>query len=335
VKPGEKACLLYVSDDVVRNTLSVADVIDTVREVYRAHGAGESGISTPAAQFLKEGDRQPTYYKVKGASLPAQGIVGFRIIGNSLFKAPGKPWTYRYCYLADPETARPLALIDETYQSFLRTGVTGAVTLSLLGRKDAGVAGIVGAGNIARYLLDGLSRLFTLRQVRVYSRTEASQGTFTRQMASLLKIPVEAVESVEQAVTDSDLVVTLTDADEALVLPGWLKKGATLCSMGNNQELDAQVLFEVDKFVVDELDFCRSAGDVHAWISKGYLQESEIVGRLYGTVPEIMAGRKPGRQSPAEKILAVVQGMAACDLALAHLVYQRVRDSAEVQRITL
>jgi ornithine cyclodeaminase/alanine dehydrogenase-like protein (mu-crystallin family) len=48
-----------------------------------------------------------------------------------------------------------------------------------------------------------------------------------------------------------------------------------------------------------------------------------------------MAGRKPGRQSPAEKILAVVQGMAACDLALAHLVYQRVRDSAEVQRITL
>lgn len=335
MKRREKSYLLYISDEVVRQTLSVPEVIDIVREVYRAHGADQAWLSAPSAQFLREGERQPTYYKVKGASIPARGVVGFRIIGNTLSKTPGEPWTYRYCYLADPETARPLAIIDETYQSFLRTGVTGAFTLSLLGRKDAKVAGIVGAGNIARHLLDALRRLFTLREVRVNSRTKASQDSFIREMRSLLEIPIEAVESAEQAVRDADLVVTITDADEALLLPGWLKEGATLCSMGNNQELDAQVLFEVDKFIVDDLDFCRSVGDVHAWISKGYLKESEIVCRLYGTVPEIVAGRKPGRQSATEKILAIVQGMAACDLALAHFVYERVRDSGEVQRITL
>jgi alanine dehydrogenase len=335
VKREERDYLLYIPDEIVRKTVSVPEVIDIVREIYIAHGTDQAWLSVPSAQFLKEGDGQPSYYKVKGASIASRGVAGFRIIGNTVSKLLGKPWTYRYCYLADPETARPLAIIDETYESFLRTGVTGAVILSLLGKKDAKVVGIVGTGTIARHLLDALSRLFTLQAVRVNSRTRASQDSFIREMSSSFKKPIEAVESAEQAVRDADLVVTITDADEALVLPGWLKEGATLCSMGNNQELDVGLLFEVDKFIVDDLDFCRSVGDIHAWISKGYLKESEIVRRLYATVPEVITGRKPGRQSPAERILAIVQGMASCDLAIARLVYDRVRDSGEVQRIAL
>lgn len=331
----DKNWLLYIPDKLVRESISITEVIEIVKEVYRAHGNHEAWLSEPSAQFLREGESQTSNYKVKGASIPSRGVAGFRIVGNILSKTEEQSWTYRYCYLADPFTARPLAIVDEYYQSLLRTGVTGAVALSLLGKRESKILGIVGAGHIARHLLEALPRFFSLEEVRVWSRSKVTQESFVREMGSLLDIEIEPVETPEMVVRGADLVVTITDADEVLVSPGWLSAGATLCSMGNNQELNPQILDEVDKFIVDDFDFCRTVGDIHAWMSRGYLKEAEILERLHGTIPEVITGRKPGRESKNEKILAVIQGMASCDLAIARLLYEKLRDSEQVQRIAI
>jgi ornithine cyclodeaminase/alanine dehydrogenase-like protein (mu-crystallin family) len=231
--------------------------------------------------------------------------------------------------------ARPLAIIDEYYQSLLRTGVTGAVALSVLGKKESKILGIIGAGQIARHLLESVLRFFSLREIRIWSRSKVTLESFTREMGSLLQIELNPVDSTEMAVKEADLVATMTDADCALVSRGWLSAGATLCSMGNNQELDPGIFYEVDKLIVDDFDFCTTVGDIHAWISRGYLKESEILERLHATIPEVIAGRKPGRASHDEKILAVVQGMASCDLAIARLLYDKLRSSKEVKRIAI
>ncbi len=332
---GERGDFIYISDELVRRHLSVSEVTNIVRDVYRSHGEGEAWLSEPPALFLREGANQVSSYKIKGASVPSKGITGFRLIGNTPKAGDKEPWTYRYCYLTDPCTARPLAIIDEYYQSALRTGVTGAVALSLLGNKDSKILGIIGAGNIARHLLEALHDLFSLREIRVHSRSKASQESFVREMESLLGVRVVAVDSPELVVRGADLVITITDADVVLISPGWLSDGATLCSMGNNQELDSRIIYEVDKLIVDDLDFCRLAGDIHAWISRGYLKESEILERLHGTVSEVITGRKPGRENAHEKILVIVQGMASCDLALARFIYDKLRDSEEVQRLAM
>jgi len=331
----DKHWFIYIPDELVRKNISVTEVIRIVEEVYRAHGNKDAWLSEPSAQFLKEGKGQITSYKVKGASIPSKGVSGFRIIGNTIVKTERDPWTYRYCYLADPLTARPLAIIDEYYQSALRTGVTGAVALSLLGKKDSRIVGMVGAGNIARHFLEALTHFFSLKEIRVNSRSKVAQKSFCREMSDLLGIPVHPVASPELAVKGADLVVTITDADTILVSTGWLSKGATLCSMGNNQELDPKILNEVDKCFVDDFDFCRAVGDVHAWISKGDLTEAEIAGKVHGTLPEVITRRKRGRENTDEKILAVVQGMASCDLAIACLVYEKLKESEEVQRIAI
>jgi len=332
---GERGDFIYISDELVRRHLSVREAIEIVRDVYRFHGEGEAWLSEPSALFLGERADQVSSYKIKGASLPAKGVTGFRLIGNTSKAGGQEPWTYRYCYLTDPRTARPLAIIDEYYQSALRTGVTGAVALSLLGNRDSKIVGIIGAGNIARHLLEALHDLFSLSEIRVHSRGKASLESFVREMTSLLGVRVVAVDSPELAVKGADLVTTITDADTVLISPGWLSDGATLCSMGNNQELDPGIVYEVDKLIVDDLDFCRLAGDIHAWISRGYLRESEILERLHGTVSEVITGRKPGRENAHEKILVIVQGMASCDLALARFIYDKLRDSEEVQRLVM
>lgn len=127
MKRREKSYLLYISDEVVRKTLSVPEVIDIVREVYRAHGADQAWLSAPSAQFLREGERQPTYYKVKGASIPARGVVGFRIIGNTLSKTPGEPWTYRA--IVQGMAACDLALAHFVYERVRDSGEVQRITL--------------------------------------------------------------------------------------------------------------------------------------------------------------------------------------------------------------
>lgn len=336
MRAGKRDWFIYISDELVRKHLSIAEAIGIVMDVYRADGVGDARLSEPSAMFMRGRDEDVSNYKVKGAWIPSRKVAGFRIIGNAISEiGDEEPWTYRYCYLVDPRTAIPLAIIDECYQSALRTGVTGAVALALLGKKDSSILGIIGAGTIAKYTVEALTHFFSLTEIRVSSKSKASQDNFAREIESALGLKAVPVGSPEVAVSGADLVVTITDADTALVSVGWLSSGATICSMGNNQELDPKILYEVDKFVVDDYGFCRDVGDIHAWITKGYLKESEILQRLHGTIGEVLTGRQLGRENQIEKVLAVVQGMASCDLALARFVYEKLKHSELVQRIAM
>lgn len=334
MRAGRTGSFIYISDELVRQHLSLREAIEIVTDVYRLHGSGEAWLSDPSAMFLTGIKNDKFFYKVKGACIPSKEVAGFRIIGDAVDESGSEePWTYRYCYLADPSTATPLAVIDEFYQSALRTGVTGAVALSLLGKNDSSVLAIIGAGTIARYVIEALTHFFSLREIRVSARNKASRESFAREIEAQLGLRAEAVTAPEQAVTGADLVVTITNADAVLVSAGWLSPGTTVCSMGNNQELDPKILYEVDKFFIDDWDFCRDVGDVHAWIARGYLKEAEILERLNGTIGEVITDRKHGRENEGEKILAIVQGMAACDLAFARFVYEKLKDSELVQKI--
>jgi alanine dehydrogenase len=334
MRPGEKGSFIYISDELVRQHLSLSEAIEIVKSVYRLHGLNEAWVSNPSAMFLTGIKDDKFFYKVKGACIPSKEVAGFRIIGNAAPESSSEePWTYRYCYLADPRTAMPLAVIDEFYQSALRTGVTGAVALSLFGRKDSSVLAIVGAGTIARHVMETLTRFFSLKEVRVSTKNKVSREAFAGDIEAQLSLRAEAVVTPEEAVRGADLVVTITDADTALVSAEWLSPGTTVCSMGNNQELEPKVFYEADKFFIDEWGFCMDVGDVHAWVTKGYLKEAEIREKLNGTIGEVMAGRKQGRENEREKILVIPQGMAACDLAFARFVYEKLKNSELVQRI--
>jgi ornithine cyclodeaminase/alanine dehydrogenase-like protein (mu-crystallin family) len=167
-------------------------------------------------------------------------------------------------------------MIHEHYQHILRTGLSAAVALQFLARKDCKRVGIIGAGNIARTALEGLARLFRIEEVRVYSRSEGSRKRYAQEMGKKLDLQIQTVESAERVVKESEIIVTITTADQALVSAGWLPQGAALCSLGGNQELDPKILNEIDKLVVDDFEFCTMAGDIHAWISKGFMERNQI-----------------------------------------------------------
>lgn len=135
---------LYITSDLIRKYISIEDVIKIVEEVYRAHGKGEAYLSDPPGMFLKRREGQLVSFKVKGASVPSQKVAGLRLLGFTPNKdKTGETMTYGYSYLIDPNTAAPLALINESEQYLIRTGATAAINLYYLGKKDSKIVALL------------------------------------------------------------------------------------------------------------------------------------------------------------------------------------------------
>jgi ornithine cyclodeaminase len=101
------------------------------------------------------------------------------------------------------------------------------------------------------------------------------------------------------------------------VFGGTLKPGAVVCSMGSYNEVDFPVLAEADRLIVDDVDFAAEMGDGGAWIDQGHLTRETFQARVDALACEVLSGAKPGRRTPSDRIVALIQGMAIGDVAFA------------------
>jgi ornithine cyclodeaminase/alanine dehydrogenase-like protein (mu-crystallin family) len=77
------------------------------------------------------------------------------------------------------------------------------------------------------------------------------------------------------------------------------------------------VLGEAQRFIVDDPDFAAEMGDGGAWIAQGRITREAFVSRVDALACDVVAGSKPGRRAPSERIVALIQGMAIGDVAFA------------------
>ena len=87
--------------------------------------------------------------------------------------------------------------------------------------------------------------------------------------------------------------------------------------MGGGNELDYGVLCECDRLVVDDPDFASEVGDGGAWIAQGHLSRESFAAQIDALTCDVVAGKKKGRVAAADRIIAIVQGMAIGDVAFA------------------
>jgi alanine dehydrogenase len=306
----------FIPEDAVRELLNVEEALTLIDRIYRDHGEGRAFLSDPPSLQMKAVGT-PSSFRVKGAYVASLGAAGFRLIGMGASSPKG------LCYLCDPETSLPFAIIDETWQYVMRSGLTAAVAARYLARSDSKNVGIFGSGALAPYALIGLKKSFPLRQVRVYSKRKESRVRFSEEMERTLAIEVVPVDTPKEAAAASDIVVTVTTADEPLVRAEDLQPGALVCAMGRAQEMDPNVLDWADKFIVDDLNFSLVSGNLWAWIRKGLKSEEEIRDRVWSEIGDIVAGKKAGREKETEDILAVIGGMASCDIGLSKYVFDK------------
>lgn len=299
----------------LKSVLDVPTGLEIVERTFRDLGTRDIfRLSEPAALFGGSGLGNAARYKSKGATLVSENVTGIRLISDVARDRGFR--SHHILVVFDDATGAPIGLLNETWLHRFRTALTGVVAAKYLARGDSRVLALIGAGSIAAELFPAMTRTFRLDEVRVVARRHASAEDFCRRHAGEPARFV-AMRDPRDALDGADIAITLTLAESPVVEPGMLSPGAFLCSMGETEEVAFGVLEEIDRFVVDDFDYATVLGDIEAWLRDGRIERAALKARVDAHIGEVVAGTEPFRQNDDQRIFAIVQGMAICDLALA------------------
>jgi ornithine cyclodeaminase len=224
----------------------------------------------------------------------------------------------------ETKRGQPLAILDATSVTRIRTGAVSGVATRALAREDAGDLAILGSGTQAISHLAAMACVRKLRRVRVWSREDANARRFAERQARLgLKIEVAA--SAEAAVRDADLICTTTSTREPILHGDWIAAGAHINAVGacfpTTRELDTRAVKRARLFVDRRESALNEAGEFLIPRAEGAITDAHILGEL----GDVLLGRCIGRTGPSDVTLFKSLGIAVEDLAAAHWAYQRAR----------
>lgn len=222
--------------------------------------------------------------------------------------------------LNDPRTGFPLAVMDGTRITNLRTGASGGIAAKYLARKDSARVSLVGCGNQAQTQLAALRPFFKIRSVSIYDRDCSKSRRFVRKM-NFLGLKIRCCASIEDCLSGADIVVTTTPSRKPIIKSGWIAPGTHINAIGadarGKEELEPQILKKA-KVVVDDRIQAMHSGEINVPLAKKIIKENDI----YAALGEVIAGRKKGRVSKDEITVFDSTGLAICDIAAADYVYK-------------
>lgn len=324
--PGE---ILVISRDDVEALLSPSACLERCLETFRWVGEGEVEQTNPINLYVSDrSGPEPEFGHGVVQAFPAMirplQRAAVKWLG-SYRKNPlrGLPAISALDLVTDIETGMPLALVDGTSVTNMRTGGHAAVGAKYLARPDSGTVAIIGCGNEGRTHLRLLNELFPISKVLAFDIDSGQVDRFAEEVGDSLGVQVEAAPSVEAAAADADIVCVVTTAPEPVLMEEWVRPGTHVCAATGFRDVDKACATKFDKWAIGWY------GRDLEWI------EGPEVGKLGGLKPgdlsradvhadiatEIMPGILPGREHPEERTVMTHMGMPALDAAVASLVY--------------
>jgi alanine dehydrogenase len=299
--------------------------LDAVEEAFRAHGEGRARMPSKVYLPLPE-------YGGDFRAMPAflGGAAGVKWVNSHPDnpKKHGLPAVTGVYILSDPETAQPLAIMDATLLTAMRTGAAaGVATQYLLGRTPRRVS-FVGCGVQARPLLAAHRVKWPEIEVLCADMVPAAAQAFAAEVGG-------RVVSIEEA-AGADVVNTSTPSTRPVIERAWVKQGTHLNAMGadgpGKQELDGRLLHEARVFV-DDMEQATHSGEVNVPMHHGEYSRLQLA----GTLGEVIAGKLPARPGDAAQAITIFDstGLAIQDVALARRLYQAARARGVGQPVAL
>jgi ornithine cyclodeaminase/alanine dehydrogenase-like protein (mu-crystallin family) len=253
----------------------------------------------------------------------ADDVSGY--MGLKIYTSSGKGLRFLVTLLS-VESGDLVALIEADFLGQMRTGAASGVATGYLARENARTLGIIGTGLQARTQLQAIARVRKLDGIRVFGRDAERRERFAKEMSDVLKIPVVAASSAEDAARDADIIVTSTTSTNPVLEGQWLKPGVHINAIGANfpqkRELDAEAVKRCDAIVVDSRAQSKlESGDlIHVF--------GEDSVRWHGVreLAEIAVGKAAGRTSPNQITLFKSNGIATEDIVVAGRIFEIARE---------
>ncbi len=324
----EEIKLLYLSQaDVIQVGLTMTEIIDLLETAFREKGHGR--VEMPPKPGVHPGEAD-NFIHAMPAYIPAMESAGIKwVSGYPQNERRGLPYISGLLILNDPETGLPLAVMDCTWITAMRTAGATAVAARRLAREDSAVLGVLGCGVQGKSNTEALNVDFPLKRVLAYDVNEAAARRFGEEMGERFGLEVVTVETPEAAVRGCDLVVTagpILKQPHATIRPGWMEEGAFASLIDFDSYWHPQAMKEADKFCTDDVP------QLLHYQQAGYFQD---IPPIHADLGELVVGDKPGREAPEERTMACNLGLALDDMAVAPTIYQRAIDAGIGTRLPL
>ena len=318
--------LLLSRKDIVGLMLTPGDVVSVVEEAMLEHAAGTYEMH-PKIGVHPTGTDPANFIHAMPAYLHKLGACGLKwVAGFARNHQQGLPNVTGLQVFNDTATGIPLAIMDCSYLTGLRTAAVSAIAAKRCARTSAETLALVGCGFEGTMHLRFLTtEIPTIREIRLRDVRDEAMATLREQAAAWFKGEIVLCADNQSCIDGADVISTCTNGDEQIIRPEWFKPGAFGVGIEGGCAYTPEALHQANKFVVDDV----ALAEYFERISRDRKTEDgqpdpEFPGgmpSIYATIGEIVAGKKRGRDSESERIIAIPIGMAICDIAVAHLAY--------------
>ena len=312
--------LLILSDRDIRRALPLDRAIASQKQAYvaaatpgAAMGAGVAHAGTSAEQLV---------FALTGGIHGQTGVAckfGMQVPSNHL---RGLPSVHAFVTLLDPESGVPLACLNGTTITTMRTACGIAAAADLLAPPGSARLAVIGSGVQAREAVRAIAAIRPLSLVRLWSRDPTNCRSAVAALASEVDTNFEIAPTAQAAIADSDIVVTCTLSHDPVVRGEWVGKGATVLTVGSyhpaGRETDlALTRWAARTFTDDVAKALGNGGAILEAVSAGALAAGDLV-----AIGDVLQGRHPGRSSADDILLFHSMGLGIQDAAAAWAAYQ-------------
>lgn len=316
----------YLSlSDVLKVGLTFDDAIAIVEQSLREHGKKQ--VENPPK--LPIHPLPDAFINAMPACLPGKNVCGMKWVSGFPTNVPkGLPTIAAMIILNDPQNGMPLAVLDGTYITAIRTVAVSAVATKHLCNQDASVLAIIGCGIQGKYHAIALHHIVpSLSVVKISDIYKPSISSFVAEISNRVPtLRIEVCDTPEEAIKGADLVVTATGK---LLKPiyknAWVKEGALLLPV-HTQGWDPSTPSKMDKLVVDDWAQFRTIGDI---------LYQPLPEKPHAETGEIVAGLKPGRENRKERIVNFNKGLAIHDILMASIILNKAKENGLGTELTL
>lgn len=308
--------ITYLSGpDVARLNMSDGEILDAVEGALQAQGTAKAVIE-PRVHLTPDPAFNGHFNVLRGYVAPLN-LAGVKIVGDYVENYKRElPSEMALLNLFDPRTGMPVAVLDATAITDMRTGALTALGAKYLARRHSKVLGHVGARGTSYWNIRLLDRLFDFTEIRIHSRRRESRESFATRLERDLQKKIIVTDNWRDCLSGADIMVEASRLDTRAehFKRDFVEEGALVIPYGTVSALELSLPAIMDKIVVDDLGQFRAGqfGALRPHIDQGLLSEAGV----HAELAEIVVGKKPGRENEQERILFWHRGLSLSDIAL-------------------
>ena len=319
--------LRILSGKDVRQAVTMADAIEAVRGAYIQLSAGQALVPLRTPVPVEHRDAVTLFMPAYLADSDALGAKIVSVFPGNLDQ--GLPLIHALVSVVDAETGRPVAVMDGTSLTALRTGAASGVATDLLSRTDSRVVAIFGAGAQARTQLEAVCTVRSIRKVWVYDTAPERAAAYVEEMKARgdpIPADISVAGSPATALSDADVICTATTSSAPVFDDADLKPGAHINGIGaytpEMQEVPAKTVARARVVVDSRSASLEEAGDLIIPLNEGIIGRGDI----HGEIGQVATGQIPGRVTDGEVTFFKSVGLAIQDVAVAELILRQAQE---------